>query len=125
MNQPEYTDLGETAIAQILMEQLIAIEQLDKPGPQYSAVGAMPVYPKAGQQPDPLTMTRLNELFAPNLIETAIDLDKANTVAPLGPFIGSNTAYVALVKSGVYGGMVTPSKMYGLVLQQLLADRDS
>ena len=80
LQNPNYTSLGEAALEQILMD-LIAQHGLEN-------------------VPDPLTLRRIQELFAHRPVNTqSVDLAKPKE-KQIDAFLNSDTPYIALVRDG-------------------------
>ena len=80
----------------------ITIDQLTTPVPSGTPVEFQP---NLEEPPDRLTLVRLQELFAPILYQDSVHRSWPNTTQ-LTRFLESSAPYVALVRNGVYEGML-------------------
>ncbi|MCL5950229.1 MAG: hypothetical protein M1132_00665 [Chloroflexi bacterium] len=108
-SRPEYVDLGEAALEQILLD-LLAV----------NIPGVSPANGSLENPPDRLTIHRLSELCERCLYLDAVDLN-APAKDQLSAFLDSQAPYVALVRQGKYERL--PKREVGerFLLHQMLA----
>ena len=115
LSDPAYTELGDSMLEQILMDQLLAIENQDTP-----LVGAYPDYPRAPGQPDRLTIGRLRDLLAAELVGAAVEVE-SDAKTQLDAFMRLDSDYVALTRGRIYESLVRREAVESLVLRQLVS----
>src|SRR5262249_7893483 len=93
-----YGARGEAALEQILLDQLGAYRLED--------------------EPDPLTLGRLDTLFAHCMYRDTVDLDWPKD-RQLAAFLDSSADYVAVVRHGRYEGLVKRAEIERLIVRQL------
>jgi hypothetical protein len=97
------------------MDQLLAIENQDTP-----LVGVYPDYPRAPGQPDRLTIGRLRDLLAAELVGAAVE-GESDAKTQLDAFMRLDSDYVALTRGGIYESLVRREAVESLVLRQLVS----
>lgn len=105
----EYSKLGEAALEQIVMDQLA--NQLEPGG-------------SLEDQPDKLTLARLNSLFGTVLVTKGIDVAWP-AARQIETVLGSDWPFDALVRSGTFVAMLRRTDAERSLLSQLMAqERD-
>lgn len=102
---PRYAQRGKEITEQIIMDQMASDFA-------YLPVGSLE------KEPDKLTLSRLEELFAPCLYKKAIDLGAAKE-QQVCELLQSTTPYIALVKKGKYDSILKQSDGERLILNEL------
>ena len=74
-------------------------------------------------QPDRLTLARLEEVFAQCLYRDTVDLESPSRQQILA-FLSSDAPYVALVQKSRYEGLVERAEVERLVLRHLFAQAE-
>jgi hypothetical protein len=97
---PNYQQLGDSALEQVLMDQL-ALYGLEK-------------------SPDRLTLGRLNDLLGHCLYLGVVDLDSPG-LDQISAFLDSNAPYVATVRGHTYVGLVERAAVEHIILRNLFA----
>jgi hypothetical protein len=111
VSQPDYLALGDEVAEQILLDQL---------GNQFfdpNKVGSLE------DEPDKITISRLNELFAPCLYQDCIDLD-AKDEEQIKQLFAVKWEYVALTRKGVYSRLLRKRDGEELILRQLALPKE-
>jgi len=99
LSRPDYVELGDAALEQILMDQL-ALLHLEHP-------------------PDHLTLHRFEEIFSPCLHCDTIDVTHSSE-QQVKVFLETEAPYVALVSRGHYEGVVERTAGERAILRQLV-----
>jgi hypothetical protein len=102
LNDPDYRGLGDAALEQIVMD-LCAQYQLEQP-------------------PDRLTLGRLWDQFGHCLVSATIDLQKPQ-LSQLLTLLETEMPYVAVVRNGIYEGLLQRDALQSLALRSLLAPK--
>jgi hypothetical protein len=108
INQRHYDENDSVMLASITIEQLRAT----------SAAGAVPVMRNMEDTPDRLTMVRLQDLLVQCLYSDAVDRTWPNT-KQLTTFLESRAPYVALLRDGIYEGMLRSDLGARAVIREL------
>lgn len=111
VNQQEYLALGDEVAEQILLDQL---------GNQFFSLkntGSLE------DEPDRITISRLNELFASCLYQDCIDLD-AKDEEQIKQLFAAKGDYVALTRKGVYKRLLRKWDGEELILRQLALPKE-
>lgn len=103
-----YSELGEAALEQIVMDQL----------GQYGPEGSLE------QPPDHLTLARMNSLLGPILVTENIDIDSASS-QQVQALLETRWPFVALVRKGTFVAMVRRADAERALLKQLVDQAQS
>jgi hypothetical protein len=107
VNDENFTKLGEAVTEQIIMDQMAM-------GYGYNT-GSLE------DNPDKITLNRLNELFGYCLYTSSIDLSWSNETQ-IKKLINSNTDYLALIRNAQYESMLKVEAGERLILKELLEE---
>lgn len=111
INRIHYDESDAVMLAKISIEELR--RTVGAPPPSDASVRNLE------QPPDRLTLARLQELFAPCLYVSAVDRNWPNA-QQLDRFLEATASYVAMVRNGIYEGMLRTDFGDRAILRELL-----